>query len=424
METKKSATAEYFEPHLGIHLEVLASPIFDDKGEVTSTVHIAKDITERKQAEEALRESESKYRNLTECLDELVYSADPETFAATYVNSAVERIYGYTVKEWLEDSALWENTIHPDDKERVFSGLAEAQIKMEPYIHEYRIIKKDKTIRWVADHLNWEKDRQGNVISINGVMYDITDHKQAEKALGESEEKYRRLFEFSPIGITTIDMKGVITSCNPAVYKVGGYSEDEIVGKHFSKIAPVRLRDIPNLVRVFTSIIRGKVPKPFEVAYQRKDGTIGWTELHVALLEGGGRKLGVQVLQRDISDRKQLEQELVEKNRQLETASQAKSEFLASMSHELRTPLNAIIGFSQLMLDGIPGEINDEQRQCLGDVLSSGQHLLELINDVLDLSKVEAGRMEFKPENLNLADVISGVLQTMKPLLVRTGSGC
>ena len=107
----------------------------------------------------------------------------------------------------------------------------------------------------------------------------------------------------------------------------------------------------------------------------------------------------------------------MEKTRQLEAASRAKSEFLASMSHELRTPLNAVIGFSELLLDGVPGEINDEQRDCLSDILSSGQHLLNLINDILDLSKVEAGKMEFKLENLSLTDVLNDAVQTIRPLL-------
>jgi len=118
-----------------------------------------------------------------------------------------------------------------------------------------------------------------------------------------------------------------------------------------------------------------------------------------------------------MTERKRTEEELIERTRELEAANQAKSEFLASMSHELRTPLNAVIGFSELMLDGIPGNINDEQRQCLSDILSSGQHLLNLINDVLDLSKVEARKMELKLENLNLAGVIDDMMQTVKPML-------
>ncbi len=144
----------------------------------------------------------------------------------------------------------------------------------------------------------------------------------------------------------------------------------------------------------------------------------------------------IDSLNREIVERKQAEQVLEEKNQQfqaqseelreksrsLELASQAKSEFLSSMSHELRTPLNAVIGFSELMIDEVPGEVNEEQRQCLDDILSSGHHLLELINDVLDLSKVEAGKMEFRAEELELSEVIHEVTQTVSPLVNKAGN--
>jgi signal transduction histidine kinase len=111
------------------------------------------------------------------------------------------------------------------------------------------------------------------------------------------------------------------------------------------------------------------------------------------------------------------QQELMEKTREIEAASEAKSEFLAHMSHELRTPLNVIIGFSELMLDGVPGKINKKQRQCLDDVLSSSMHLLDLINDVLDLSKVESGKVKLSQIDIAMADVLEGLKRTMTPIL-------
>jgi signal transduction histidine kinase len=108
---------------------------------------------------------------------------------------------------------------------------------------------------------------------------------------------------------------------------------------------------------------------------------------------------------------------LFEANRQLRGATEAKSIFLAQMSHELRTPLNAIIGFSDLLLGGVAGKINKKQRQCLEDILSSGKHLQSLINDVLDLSKVEAGKMDIRPERLRLTDVVDDAIMTVKPML-------
>ncbi|MBI4188768.1 MAG: HAMP domain-containing protein, partial [Chloroflexi bacterium] len=115
------------------------------------------------------------------------------------------------------------------------------------------------------------------------------------------------------------------------------------------------------------------------------------------------------------------QQELIDKTAEVEKATQAKSEFLANMSHELRTPLNVIIGFSQLMLDKVPGEINDEQRQSLSDILSSSQHLLRLINDVLDLSRIESGKVELKPKNIVLSEILGSLARTMTPILTPRG---
>lgn len=138
---------------------------------------------ERKQAEEALKESEEKFRNLTENLNEVVYRADPDTMKATYVNNAIKSIYGYSAEEWLKDPTLWETTICSDDQERLFATLGKAHEKKENVVVEYRIMRKDGSLRWVADHITWQKDHQGKAVSLNGLMYDITERKKAEEAL-------------------------------------------------------------------------------------------------------------------------------------------------------------------------------------------------------------------------------------------------
>ncbi len=133
------------------------------------------------------------------------------------------------------------------------------------------------------------------------------ERKQAEEALRESEADYRRLFKLLPVGVTILDLKGVIIYCNSAVYIKGGFPEGEFVGKHFSKIASVRIKDIPKYIRVFNSIVRGKTPEPFEAVYQHKDGTTGWTELNVDLVKVGGKQR-ILVIQHDITERKQAEE--------------------------------------------------------------------------------------------------------------------
>jgi PAS domain S-box-containing protein len=287
-------------------------------GEIIATRGIFRDVTERKRMEEALRQSEAKYRTLTESLNELIYRSDPKTFVATYVNSAVETVFGYTSEEWLNDPELWDKTIHPDDRERVFALLEKAQAKMEPFAYEYRIIRKDGSEGWVEDHVSWEKDGKGRLVSVNGVVYDITERKRMEQEIQDKNEELEAQNE------------------------------------------ELRMQNE-------------------EIAAQQN--------------------------------------ELLEKNRELAEATQAKSEFLASMSHELRTPLNAVIGFSELMLDGVPGEINEKQKEYLDDILTSGQHLLSLISDVLDLSKIEARKLELQLETVNLIDVINDAIQSVKPML-------
>lgn len=153
---------------------------------------LEKEVLMRKQAEESPMYSEWKYRNLAESLSELVYCANPENLVATYVNRSIERIYGYTPEEWLAEPSLWANTVYPDDRDRVFSLFDVAINKREDTVIEYRIVRKDGSIRWVLDCFSWEKDHKGNIVSLNGVMSDITEKKMSEEELKKSHEQIKK----------------------------------------------------------------------------------------------------------------------------------------------------------------------------------------------------------------------------------------
>ena len=154
--------------------------------EVIGHVWSFRDITERRQAERALHESERKYKGLAESLEQVVYRSDPDTLEENYINSSVLKVYGYTVEEWLSDPFLWKKIVHPEDKEWVDALFEEAKAKREGGSIEYRIIRKDGTAIWVSDNFSWEKDREGNIVSMNGIVYDITEHRKA----GEKLRKY------------------------------------------------------------------------------------------------------------------------------------------------------------------------------------------------------------------------------------------
>jgi len=154
-----------------------------------------------------------------------------------------------------------------------------------------------------------------------------------------------------------------------------------------------------------------------EGAYAYFVKPINMDEMKTAIVNALRQQMLSRENKRLVDDLQRSNKLLFETNRQLRTATEAKSIFLAHMSHELRTPLNAVIGFSDLLIGGIAGKINNKQRECLEDILSSGKHLLSLINDILDLSKVEAGKIDIRAESLRLADVVDDAVTTVKPMV-------
>jgi PAS domain S-box-containing protein len=309
---------------------------------------------------------------------------------ASYVNKAIESLYGYTPEEWLEDPSLWENSIYPDDKERVFTKFTEAQNKMENALAEYRIVRKDKTVRWVEDHLSWGKDPQNNVVSMNGVMYDITERKQAEEALRETEEKYRMLFENAAEAIY-VAQDGKIKFPNPRTEELYGYSAEELTSKPFTYF--IHEKDQNMVLERHKKRLRGeKLPTIYPFRIVNKAGDTKWIEIKVAPFSWEDRPATLCFLT-DITERIQAEEQLKKAKQEAELANQAKSEFLANMSHEIRTPMNSVIGFTDMLLDS---NLDEDQVDYASTIKSSGEALLSLIDDILDFSKIEAAELGFE----------------------------
>jgi len=235
---------------------------------------------------------------------------------------------------------------------------------------------------------------------------EITDRKSAEEALRKSEARKGAILESVLDGIITMDHEGKLLELNPAAEEMFGYKRADVVGKSMAElIIPPSLRErhrrgIAHYLATGEGPILGN---RIEMTAMRADGTEFPVELSVMrigqdeppLFTGYFRDITDQNAQEEIRRRSE---ELEEQNRRVQEANRLKSEFLANMSHELRTPLNGIIGFAELMHDGRVGPVSTQHQEYLGDILTSAKHLLQLINDVLDLSKVEAGKFEFKPE--------------------------
>ena len=248
---------------------------------------------------------------------------------------------------------------------------------------------------------------------------EIAERQRVEAALRESEEKYRHIINAAADAIISLDEHGLVREFNDAAEQMFGFAKAEVLGK------PLTPTDAPTSARRAhgrTAALSHDRPAPSAPLAQRraarmtKDGREFPLEVSFSLLEAGDKKFLTGVL-RDITERKRVEGELHQARATAEAATQAKSAFLANMSHELRTPMNAIIGFTRLVMRRSQDVLPQRQYENLEKILISAEHLLTLINDILDLSKIEAGHMEIHPVSFQLEALVDVCLHTLEPML-------
>ena len=237
------------------------------------------------------------------------------------------------------------------------------------------------------------------------------ERKKLDQRLRDQHFYTRSLIESNIDAIMTTDPRGIITDVNKQMEALTGCTRDELIGAPFKNYFtdPNRAEAAINQV-----LNEGNVTN-YELTARARDGTLTVVSYNATTFHDRDRRLqGVFASARDMTELKHIEQALQLKNVELEEASRMKSEFLANMSHELRTPLNAIIGFSEVLRDGLIGEMSEQQRRFIGDIFSSGKHLLSLINDILDLSKVEAGKMMLDVESVQLSSLFANSLSIIR----------
>jgi len=410
--------------------------------EISGFSAIMEDITEHKRVAESLRESEEKYRGLVNNVKlGILRSTIGPPGKALEVNPAMELITGYTREELLGMDIV-RLYARPEDREAIIRELRSAR---EAVVREVRWRKKNGSEVLVRDRVTPVRDSSGEILYLDAIIEDITERRRLAEAVRRAKEFAENIINSSVDGILAFDHDFRYTIWNPGMERITGVKKSEVLGKCAFEVFPHVVATGED--EFYRAALQGKVSvagdRPYLVP---QSGRTGFFEGYYSPLYGeGGRIEGglavirnttVQVLaQRELEEKnKRLDaqneelqlqqeelmaqqQEIMEKTGELVKANQLKSQFLANMSHELRTPLNVIIGFTQLMVDGVPGRINVEQRQCLSDILDSSQHMLNLINEVLDLSKIESGKTELKLEDLDLAGLVPSVVRLIMPIL-------
>jgi len=223
-------------------------------------------------------------------------------------------------------------------------------------------------------------------------------------------------------GMLVIDTQGCVLASNKAIEKIFGYSADELYGNNVRMLMPEPYRSAHDgYLQHFLASGQGRIIGiGREVTGLHKDGHTFAMHLSVSEVKDGSHHHFVGIV-RDISNRKMIESQLLKAKRDAQAANAAKSAFLANMSHELRTPMNSIIGFSGILAEGMAGELNDEQKKQVAIIQSSGEHLLELINNILDISKIEAGKMQLECERCSLAQLVDEAIAIVSPLATSKG---
>jgi len=351
------------------------------------------DLSERKQTENALRESQQLLQTVIDTFPQAVFWKDRDSVILgcnqifgqlSGFKSSVEVIgrsnfdFGYTEAEALSYLA--------DDQQVMESGIGKLGI-------QETITLSTGEQRWIETNKIPLRDLMGNIVGIMGTFQDISKRKQAEMALVESEAFNRQLVEEFPIGLASCRLNGQFVYVNPSFAKILGRTVEECLNLSNWDITPVKYTELEaQQLKLLQETGRYG---PYEKEYIHKDGHLIPVSLTGLLIQQKGETLIWSSVE-NISDRKQVEEQLQQTNAALARATRLKDEFLANMSHELRTPLNAILGMTEILLEEVFGILNEPQTKLLRTADSSAHHLLSLINDILDVAKIESGQIQLE----------------------------
>ena len=404
------------------------APLKTESGLLVSAA--IRDVSETQRIVRELRESEEYTRGLIESNMDAPITTDPLGII-TDVNKQMCEMTGYP-REALIGTPL----------NRYFTDSKRADDSIRRVLTEDRVSNYELTLRsrvgketMVSYNAATFRDTEGRLKGVFAAARDITDQKRLEEQITQRNRELTEATGFlnnvlesaTEYSIIAKDSDGNILTWNEGARRNYGYSAEEMVGKSNSSTLHMS-EDIESgrVQALFGATLKsGKAEGVFE--RRRKSGERFTAAVSMTLRrDAAGAPVGYLMISKDITEQKRLEEQVQRKNEELEEqyrrvqeANRLKSEFLANMSHELRTPLNAIIGFSEMMHDGKAGVMPPQQKEFTGDILTSARHLLQLINDVLDLAKVEAGKMEFHPEPVDLPKLINEVRDVVRTLIAR-----
>lgn len=398
---------------------------YDSQGNKIGFYGLVRDITKRKKEEEKfkkeleklvdlktkeLKESEEKYSNLFHYSNDGILLHDIEGNIIDINQRALEQ-FGYTRSEILKLKIM---DLHPMDALEASKKAFEEIQKKGVINFEINFIKKNGEI-FVAE-VSSSMFYMGGEKLIKGNVRDITMRKLAEQKLKQSEERYRNLIESGPFAIVLVNKQGKISYCNPAVAKLSGYPQEELIGYEFKDLAAIYPEDVPIMLNRFQKTFKGEFLPPLEIKLYKKDGDIAWISYQSKLVKVGDESL-LQIVIEDVTEKRKADVLINEEIVKLKELDQIRKDLISRVSHELKTPLVSVCGASELLLDLYLDQLNDEPKELIEMIEKGGKRLKYLVDNLVDITRIEYGKFKLKKEKTDINQLIKDCIKEMKYLI-------
>lgn len=377
---------------------------FDASGAALELQSTGIDITERKRTEQLLRASEKQFRDMADAAPAMLWMTDPGG-SCVFLSRAWYEYTGQTEKQGM--GIGWTDATHPDDREAAARVFLQANQRREPFALHYRLLRNDGEYRWAIDAGRPRFSDDGEFLGFIGSVIDIHAFKQSEEALRQSDERFKAIFGQTNAGVAQTDLTGRFALVNATYCSIVQRSAEELASLRMQDIT--HPDDLPRNVALLERLLSQREPFAIEKRYRLPDGSHVWVNAHVAVVNGAdGEPSAVVAVVQDITQRKHAEEVL-------RHADRRKDDFLATLSHELRNPLAPLRNAFHILrrTDGVHASAAAVHAMMERQV----EHLVRLVDDLLELSRISRGTLELRKERVSAASIIRNALETSDPLI-------